>query len=133
MSSFPKKKKVIGVIPEFLANLEIVHPGLSETHLVQSMHERKKIMYEKADLFVILPGGFGTLDEFFEALTWTQLGLHQRPILVFNSNGYYKDLRELLATMVANGFAKQQHRDLVTFVDDLAQLKYALQNRDALV
>ena len=84
--------KVIGVIPEFIANKEIAHGELSQLHVVNSMHERKALMAKLSDGFIALPGGFGTLEEFCEILTWAQLGLHQKPLGLLNVNGYYDSL-----------------------------------------
>ena len=86
------KGKVIGIIPEFLQTREIVSNELSELITTKNMHDRKVIMYQKSDGFIIIPGGFGTMDEFFEISTWGQLGLHTKPIGILNTNGYYDDL-----------------------------------------
>tara|TARA_R110002050_G_scaffold298890_2_gene463021 strand:- start:12011 stop:12592 length:582 start_codon:yes stop_codon:yes gene_type:complete len=109
--------KTIGVIPSFLKSKEIVHPNLSELIVTENMHQRKVIMYEKSDGFIILPGGFGTMDEFFEIITWGQLGLHSKPIGILNINGFYDDLLALAATMVKKGFLKQINFDII-LVDD---------------
>ena len=95
---------VIGVIPDFLKLKEVYHTNLSELIITDNMHDRKVIMYEKSDGFMILPGGFGTMDEFFEITTWGQLGLHSKPIGILNLNGFYNDLLELAYTMVRKGF-----------------------------
>ncbi|WP_452600108.1 LOG family protein [Pontimicrobium sp. MEBiC01747] len=103
----------IGVIPEFLKTKEIVHNELSELIVTTNMHDRKVLMYEKSDGFMIIPGGFGTMDEFFEIATWGQLGLHTKPIGILNINGYYDALIAQCDTMVARGFLKQEHRDAI--------------------
>lgn len=103
----------IGVIPEFLKTKEIVHNKLSELIVTTNMHDRKVLMYEKSDGFMIIPGGFGTMDEFFEIATWGQLGLHTKPIGILNINGYYDALIAQCDTMVARGFLKQEHRDAI--------------------
>lgn len=105
--------KVIGVIPEFLKLKEVYHPNLNELISTDNMHDRKVIMYEKSDGFMILPGGFGTMDEFFEITTWGQLGLHTKPIGILNLNGFYDDLLRLAETMVEKGFLKQVNLDAV--------------------
>ena len=81
--------KVTGIIPKFLDNVEVGHQGVTDLHIIDSMHERKAMMYDAADAFVILPGGLGTLDETMEIITWRQLGLHQKPIIIVNLNGYW--------------------------------------------
>ncbi len=114
--------KTIGVIPEFLKLKEVYHPNLTELLVTDNMHKRKVIMYEKSDGFMILPGGFGTMDEFFEITTWGQLGLHTKPIGILNLNGFYNDLLELADTMVKKGFLKQVNLDAVvvdTTIDGL--------------
>ena len=109
--------KAIGIIPDFLKLKEVYHKNLTELIVTESMHERKVMMYEKSDGFMVLPGGFGTMDEFFEITTWGQLGLHTKPIGVLNINGFYNDLLELGMTMVKKGFLKQENFDVV-LVDD---------------
>ncbi|MDW5289424.1 TIGR00730 family Rossman fold protein [Formosa sp. PL04] len=98
---------VLGIIPGFLETKEIVHPKLSELIVTDNMHERKVIMYEKSDGFIVIPGGFGTMDEFFEIATWGQLGLHTKPIGILNSNGFFNHLLAQFKTMVERGFLKQ--------------------------
>ena len=95
---------VVGVIPEHLDRIEIIQTGLTETIITQTMHERKKIMFDRSDAFVVLPGGLGTMDETFEVLTWAQLGLHDRPILVLNVDGFWDPLRDFVEGMVQKGF-----------------------------
>ena len=104
---------VIGVIPEFLKLKEVVHLGLTQLFTTQNMHERKLKMHDLADAFITLPGGFGTLEELFEIITWSQLGLHQKPIGLLNCNGFYNDLINMLETMVANGFLKINSMELL--------------------
>jgi len=116
--------KVVGVIPEFLKMKEVVHLGLTELISTQNMHERKLKMNELADAFIALPGGFGTLEELFEIITWAQLGLHQKPIGLLNVNGFYNDLFELLENMVRKGFLKMSNYEMLlvdTTIDGLLQ------------
>ena len=114
--------KVIGVIPRQLVELEVAHPGLSELVVVETMHQRKTRMYELSDAFVALPGGFGTMDEMFEMLTWAQLGLHRYPCAFLDVRGYYRDLRTLMEHMVDESFVKAAQRDSIWFGDDIAAL-----------
>lgn len=105
--------KVTGVIPQFLMDKEVGHAGITEMHVTENMHQRKQKMADLSEGFVILPGGFGTLEEFFEVLTWLQLGLHKKPIGVLNVNGFYDPLFMQLDTMVTHKFLKPVNRDLV--------------------
>jgi uncharacterized protein (TIGR00730 family) len=107
------KGKAIGVIPQFLMDKEVGHKGLTEMIVTENMHQRKQKMADLADGFIILPGGFGTLEEFFEVLTWLQLGLHAKPIGVLNINGFYDHLFAQMDVMVQHQFLKQTNRDLV--------------------
>lgn len=107
--------EVIGVIPKALAESEIAHEGLAQLHVVTTMHERKALMERLSDAFVALPGGFGTMDEFCEALTWRQLAIHDKPIGLLNERGYYDPLLRLFDTMVVEGFITEDTRRL--FVD----------------
>lgn len=107
------KGLVTGVIPQFLMDKEVGHTGLTEMIITENMHQRKQKMADLADGFIILPGGFGTLEEFFEVLTWLQLGLHTKPIGVLNVNGFYDHLFAQLDVMVQHQFLKQSNRDLV--------------------
>ena len=116
------KGKVIGVIPEFLKLKEVVHLGLTELVTTNNMHERKMKMHELSDGFITLPGGFGTLEELFEIITWSQLGLHQKPIGLLNINGFYDDLLKLLENMVRNGFLKMDNYELLLVDDDIDNL-----------
>ena len=114
--------KAIGVIPRQLVELEVAHPGLSELIVVETMHQRKTRMFELSDAFVALPGGFGTMDEMFEMLTWAQLGLHRYPCAFLDVRGYYRDLRTLMEHMVDESFVKAAQRDSIWFGDDIAAL-----------
>jgi uncharacterized protein (TIGR00730 family) len=120
--------KVLGVIPDFLDNKEVAHTGITKLKIVESMHERKKIMYENADAFVILPGGIGTLDEFFEIFTWKQLGLHTKPIGIYNIDGYYNDLLIMLENMNRSGFLGNHTLPLLTVDNDPHLLLQKLRN-----
>jgi uncharacterized protein (TIGR00730 family) len=108
--------KVVGVIPQFLFDREAGHPNLTELLVVKSMHERKLEMFERSDGFVVLPGGLGTLEEFFEVLSWRTLGLHDKPIVIIDHGGYWKPLADLLHGVVAGGFADARYLDHVAFV-----------------
>lgn len=123
-----KNGEVIGVIPTFLKRKEIEHLGLTELIQVDSMHERKHIMFDLSDAFVVLPGGFGTMEEFFEVVTWSQLGLHNKPIVILNWNGFYDPLVQMLKTMVNSGFLKQENLDLVLVLNKTEDLLSHLQN-----
>jgi uncharacterized protein (TIGR00730 family) len=114
--------KVIGVIPRQLVELEVAHPGLSELVVVETMHQRKTRMYELSDAFVALPGGFGTMDEMFEMLTWAQLGLHRYPCAFLDVRGYYGGLRTMMDHMVGEGFVHAGQRDSVWFGDSMTAL-----------
>jgi hypothetical protein len=111
--------RVVGVIPTFLLQREAGHPALTQTVVVETMHERKLEMFERSDAFVILPGGIGTLEEFFEVLSWRTLGLHNKPIVIVDQGGYWKPLADLLRGIVEGGFAERTHLDHVAFVDRL--------------
>ena len=105
--------EVIGVLPRFLRSKEIAHDGLTELILVESMHERKTKMHQLSDGVIALPGGFGTLEELFEMLTWAQLGLHKNPIGLLNVNGYYDALILLVQSMVDKGFLKMVNQQML--------------------
>ncbi len=119
--------EVIGVIPEHLMSREIGHKQLTELHIVHSMHERKAMMADLADAFIALPGGFGTLEEFFEVLTWSQLGLHAKPCGVINILDYYSPLLRMLDHAVEEHFLKPQNRALVLSRNTPSELLRALE------
>jgi uncharacterized protein (TIGR00730 family) len=118
--------EVIGIIPARLRDAELAHLGATELVVVDSMHERKRVMAERADAFAILPGGIGTLDETFEILSWKQLNLHTKPIFLIDTGGYWKLLLALLDHIVAEGFARPQTHDLLQRVPTIAALIAAL-------
>ncbi len=119
----------LGVIPEHLVLREARARDLSRAVVTETMHERKKVMFMNADAVVVLPGGAGTLDEFFEVLTWRQLGLHDKPIVVVDANGYWAPLRALVERVVDGGFADRSLAGLVTWVPDAEGAMTALRER----
>ena len=104
---------VTGVIPDSLVSKEVAHRGLSDLRIVQSMHERKAMMAELSDGFIAMAGGIGTMEEFFEVLSWAQLGIHGKPCGLLNTGGYYEHLIEFLDDAVVQGFLKRKHRSLL--------------------
>jgi uncharacterized protein (TIGR00730 family) len=123
--------KATGVIPQFLIDKEVGHTGLTEMVVTENMHQRKQKMADLSDGFIILPGGFGTMEEFFEVLTWLQLGLHAKPIGVLNVNGFYDPLFKQLDVMVESRFLKQTNRDLVFNETEAEELVHKMQGFDA--
>jgi uncharacterized protein (TIGR00730 family) len=124
---------VYGVIPQTLIDKEVGHTGLTELHVVDNMHTRKTMMFERADAFVALPGGIGTFEELFEIWTWYQLGMHRKPFGLLNVAGYYDPLITMLDSMVAQGFLNSAVRELLhvgTDVGELLQRLRALAGRD---
>ena len=118
--------EVIGIIPEFLMVREVGHVDVTEFFVVKSMHERKALMCDKADLILAIPGGFGTFDELFEMLTWLQLGLHTKPIGLLNFNGFFDLLLKQLDHMVEKGFLRPSNRDLILVKEDYIEMMEAL-------
>ena len=117
-----EKGEVIGVIPHALSSKEFAHDGLTELHLVSSMHERKAMMAELSGAFIAMPGGFGTLDEFFEIVTWAQLGLHTKPIGLLNVGGYFDLLLKFVDYMLRERFISSEHRQLIITSHDPEEL-----------
>jgi uncharacterized protein (TIGR00730 family) len=120
--------EAIGVIPEHLISREVGHTALTKLHVVRSMHERKALMADLADAFVALPGGFGTLDEFCEVVTWTQLGLHLKPCGILNVLGYYCSLLQMFDHAMREQFLKPENRQLVLSRDSTPELLDALKD-----
>ncbi len=114
--------RVIGIIPGFLKVKEVVHEGLTELHTTKNMHDRKLMMQEVSDGFITMPGGFGTLEELFEVITWQQLGLHEKPIGLLNVNGFYDELIAMLSTMVDRGFLSLENFNLLIVDDSITGL-----------
>lgn len=113
---------VIGIMPEILKKWEQEHPGISELLIVDTMHTRKKMLYEKCDAAIILPGGFGTLDEVFEILTWNQLDLHQKKIFVLNTEGFYDHLIGHISKMYQEGFLYDHPQHTMTILNHPEEL-----------
>jgi uncharacterized protein (TIGR00730 family) len=109
--------EVIGVITQALKDREVAHEGLTDLHVVRTMHERKSLMAGLSDAFLVLPGGIGTLEEFFEVWTWGQLGEHAKPVGLVNSGGYYDGLVQFVDTMRSEGFLKPKHREMLIVAD----------------
>lgn len=109
--------RVCGIIPAFLNLREVAHQGLSEQVTVGSMHERKALIEKRSDGFLAMPGGFGTLDEFFEILTWLQLGLHEKPVGLLNISGFFDPVLAMMEGMVSEGFLRPENKNLVTVGD----------------
>lgn len=122
--------EAVGVIPEFMLDYEIAHNHLTELHVVRSMHERKAMMAERASAFVALPGGLGTFEEILEIATWGQLNQHQKPMMLYNVNGFYDALIAQLDHAVAEGFLPPQHRAKLIVCNSSKQIFSALKNLD---
>jgi uncharacterized protein (TIGR00730 family) len=118
--------EVIGVIPHSLANREIAHAGVTDLRVVDSMHTRKALMAELSDAFIAMPGGVGTFEEFFEAVTWTQLGVHRKPCGLLNVGGFYAPLAAFIDQAVTEGFIKPTHRAMIVVDDDPERLLNSL-------
>lgn len=114
--------QVIGVLPKSLIKKEVGHAGLHELHIVESMHERKAKMSELAEGFIALPGGFGTLEEIIETITWAQLGFHRKPCGLLNAGGYFDALLQFLAHAVSEGFIRREHCDILQVAESPAEL-----------
>ncbi|MBK6560630.1 MAG: TIGR00730 family Rossman fold protein [Dehalococcoidia bacterium] len=121
---------VIGVIPRHLLDLEVAHTGIPDLRIVESMHERKALMAELSDAFIALPGGFGTLEETFEVLTWRQLGLHQKPVVILNAGGYFDALVAFLEHMVKRRLLSPENRALLS-VETSIEAMFAALEREA--
>lgn len=120
--------KVIGIIPQFLAEKEVAYQDITTLHIVNSMHERKAMMAELADGFIALPGGLGTFEELLEILTWNQLGVQKKPCAIFNMAGFYQHLLALLEHAVSEKFLKPVHRDMLLVAESAADTVKLISN-----
>ncbi len=123
--------KVLGVVPEFIKEKGIVHKNLTKLYITKTMHERKIKMNELSDGVIALPGGYGTLEEFFEMLTWAQLGLHKKPIAILNVNGFYNPLKTFIKTMVDKGFLKKANKEMLLISENINELLNKMENYKA--
>ncbi|MBL4590247.1 MAG: TIGR00730 family Rossman fold protein [Alphaproteobacteria bacterium] len=123
--------KVIGVITSYLQNLEVEHDGLTEAHIVETMHERKAMMVDKSDAFIILPGGIGTLEELVEVATWRQLGLHEKPIIIVNTDNYWDSFLDMMNKMVDENCMLSAHKTIFQVVDSPVDVLSALKSFQA--
>ncbi len=114
--------KVCGIIPEHLQDYEVGHAGITELHIVENMHVRKMMMFERGDAFAVMPGGYGTMDEMFEMLTWRQLKMHDKPLFLVDIDDYWKPLRVLLGHIIQQGYASEATRQLLTIVEDVKDI-----------
>jgi uncharacterized protein (TIGR00730 family) len=114
--------KVIGIIPEHISRREISHEDLTELHVVDSMHTRKQMMVSRSDAFVVLPGGIGTLDELCEVMTWKQLGIHDKPIVIANINDYWTPFIKMIDNVISNRFMREEDRRLITQVGNINEV-----------
>ena len=120
-SALASKGNVMGVIPDFLKDRELAHPGLTDLHVVSSMHERKQKMFDLAEAFIVLPGGIGTLEEAFEVLTWKQLKRHNKPIIIINTDNYWSPLDALIKATVTEQFAKPGTQGMYIMVQTIKE------------
>lgn len=114
--------RVVGIIPKLIFDFEVAHNGITELHQVESMHDRKLKMMQLSDAFIALPGGFGTMDELNEIITWRQIKLHDKPIAIFNYNGYYDHYLEFLKVCVKSGLISQEHVDMLIVSDSMEKI-----------
>ena len=121
---------VIGIIPEHIRSQEVQHTGLTELHVVPDMHTRKRMMVDRSDAFIILPGGLGTMDEAFEVLTWKKLKLHNKPIVVFNQNGYWDPFLAVIDRTIEQNFANPADRKLLEVVDTIPAMMDGIMRSD---
>lgn len=113
---------VIGVFPTILQGIEAEHHGLSEHYILGTMHARKQMMFDKSDAFIILPGGFGTMDETFEVITWRQLHMHQKPIILYNYQGYWDKWVEMTEHFLKHGFASERTKSMYTVANSMEEI-----------
>ena len=120
------EREVVGVMPEFLKNLEVNHKGLTKFITTETMHQRKQEMYNLSDGFLVLPGGYGTLDELFEASCWSQLNQHKKPICVFNPENFYEPMQQMINNMFSEGFISESHRKIIHFAQSFEEVSHHL-------
>jgi len=123
--------EVTGILPEFIRKKGFAHPHLTELIIVDSMHERKRRMYELSDGMIALPGGLGTLEEFFEVLAWSQLGLHKKPVGMLNVKGFWDPLKTLTQKMVSEGFLREENRKMILISDEIIDLLDSMEKYSA--
>lgn len=123
--------EAIGIIPEHISDREVQHKGLTELHVVDTMHTRKQMMVDYADAFLVLPGGIGTLDELCEVMTWRQLGIHDKPIVIANINDYWTPFISMIENIIANGFMRIGDINLIKIVEQLSDVLPAFENMPA--
>jgi hypothetical protein len=128
-AALEKKGEVIGIIPTALKRAEVVHTGVSEIIETPDMHTRKALMEKRSSAFVVLPGGFGTLDEFFEILTWRQLGIHDKPIILVNAFGYFDGLSSFVDTAIDHDFVRANNRELFSITSNLEETISVLEQK----
>ncbi|MCZ4280462.1 TIGR00730 family Rossman fold protein [Kiloniella laminariae] len=122
------KGRVTGIIPEYLQRFEVGHTGVSELVVVDSMHTRKMQMFERSDAFCILPGGLGTLEEFFEVATWKQLGMHDKPIILINLENFWTPLTDLIDHQIECGYLRQKPEDIYSVVNSIEEVFQTLES-----
>ena len=125
-SALEAGSEVYGIIPEHIQSREVEHTGLTELHIVDSMHTRKQMMVDRSDAFVVLAGGLGTLDEFFELVTWKQLGLHDRPVVLVNIDGYWSGLIDTMKNIAGEGFMRSEDMGLFSVVEGISEVAEAI-------
>ena len=128
-SVIASRGSVTGIIPKFLENIEMGHPDVNDLRVIDTMHERKAMMYDLADAFIVMPGGLGTLDEAMEIITWRQLGLHHKPIIIVNLNGYWAPMLTMFQNIIDQGFMHHGHvghYETASTLDELADMLDAL-------
>ena len=127
-SALKNGTSVVGIIPEHIQEREVQHEDLTELHVVDTMHIRKQMMVDRSDAFIVLAGGLGTLDELLELLTWKQLGLHDKPIVIVNINGYWSKMLEAITHIANIGFMRQEDLEMFLTVDKVEDVAETLQN-----
>jgi uncharacterized protein (TIGR00730 family) len=122
--------KVIGIIPDAILKLEARHDNVTELHVVPNMHVRKQMMAEKSDAFIVMPGGLGTLDETFEILTWKYLGIHNKPVIIANIDGYWNPMLELIRNMADKRFVREEHLNTFVVAENVSHIMDILDHQE---